>query len=34
MLKKVCGIDDRIVKSAKANGGLGQMSYDVQIESV
>ena len=32
--KKVCGIDDRIVKSAKANGGLGQMSYDVQIESV
>lgn len=30
--KKVCGIDDRIVKSAKANGGLGQMSYDVQIE--
>ena len=32
--KKVCGIDDRIVKSAKANGGWGQMSYDVQIESV
>jgi hypothetical protein len=32
--KKVCGIDDRIVKNAKANGGLGQMSYDVQIESV
>jgi hypothetical protein len=32
--KKVCGIDDRIVKSAKANGGLGQMSYGVQIESV
>lgn len=30
--KKVCGIDDRIVKSAKANGGWGQMSYDVQIE--
>lgn len=32
--KKVCGIDDRIVKSAKANGGWGRMSYDVQIESV